>query len=300
MQHLIEKYLNGTATEEERRQVMEWYNQQADQPATWESAEDKAALKERMLNNLHRQIRKKSSFGILKYAAVFVLLVLSFFITRYLLKEPEKKVFVISTLNAERKTFLLPDGTKVWLMHNSQLAYSNDRNIQLRGEAFFEVAKDEAHPFVIRTSGLLTKVLGTSFNISAYDDDSTIKVTLLTGLVELSRLNSRQQLHPMQQATYERHNDRITCADYPDANEMLLRREGQLEFKNVRVEDVIKELENNFKVDIVVDEQTTNCLFFGRLKANEDLEKFLEKLCLILNARFEKRGNQYFISKGHC
>src|SRR6187549_583489 len=117
MQHLIEKYLNGTATEDERRQVMEWYNQQADQPAIWESAEDKAALKERMLNNLHGQIRKKNSFRLLKYAAVFALLVISFFIARHQLKRPEK-AFVVRTLTGERKTFLLPDGTKVWLMHN--------------------------------------------------------------------------------------------------------------------------------------------------------------------------------------
>jgi transmembrane sensor len=298
MQHLIEKYLNGTASEEERRQVMEWYNQQADQPATWESTEDKSALKERMLNNLHRKIRKKNN--ILKYAAVFALLVVSFFIARHLLKGPEEKVWVVSTLTGQRKTVVLPDGTKVWLMHNSRITYRNERNVQLKGEAFFEVAKDESHPFTIHTGGLKTKVLGTSFNISAYDGDSTIKVTLLTGLLELSKHNNRKRLQPMQQAIYERHSDHISCADYPDANEMLLRREGQLEFKNVRVEEVVKELKENFKADIIVDEQTMNCLFFGRLKANEDLDKFLKKLCLILNANYEKKGNQYFISKGHC
>ena len=298
MQHLIEKYLNGTATEDERRQLMEWYSQQADQPAVWESTEEMSVLKERMLNNVYSGIRKKKH-NYLKYAAVFVLLLLSFFITKHLLKAPEKMT-VVSTFTGETKVFSLPDGSKIWLMPNSRVSYRHARDLDLKGEAFFEVVKDEAHPFVVHVRGLTTKVLGTSFNIKAYDEDTVAQVTLLTGLVELYGNNTKLRLKPMQQGIFNKQHNNIICTDYPDANEMLLRREGQLEFKNVRVAEVIKELERKFKVEIVVDAKTMNCLFFGRLKANEDVDKFLEKLSIILNATLEKKGNQYYLLKGHC
>lgn len=91
-----------------------------------------------------------------------------------------------------RTKLVLPDGTQVWLNSNSKLKYSEDYSLQTRevgleGEAYFDVVKDALHPFIVHTSDLDVKVLGTTFNIKSYAQDETIEATLLKGAIEISR-----------------------------------------------------------------------------------------------------------------
>ncbi|WEK37140.1 MAG: DUF4974 domain-containing protein [Candidatus Pseudobacter hemicellulosilyticus] len=93
-----------------------------------------------------------------------------------------------------RSRLVLPDGTKVWLNAQSRLTYLPDfnqahREVQLEGEAFFEVAPDARKPFIVHTSGIDIKVLGTAFNVRAYAADPTIEATLLRGSIEVVRKN---------------------------------------------------------------------------------------------------------------
>jgi ferric-dicitrate binding protein FerR (iron transport regulator) len=111
---------------------------------------------------------------------------------------------VISTKNGSRSKVQLPDGTHVWLNAGSQLTYNDSfgkeiREITLLGEAFFEVAKDAEHPFIIHTNTINIKVLGTSFNVRAYPDDKKTEATLINGLIEVSfngRPSDRMYLKP--------------------------------------------------------------------------------------------------------
>ena len=101
---------------------------------------------------------------------------------------------VISKPGARTK-LLLPDGTEVWLNSGSKLNYKKDfntqfREVELEGEAFFDVVKDAAHPFIVHTSGIDVKVLGTVFNIKSYPQDETIEATLLRGIIEVTRQNN--------------------------------------------------------------------------------------------------------------
>jgi transmembrane sensor len=98
---------------------------------------------------------------------------------------------VVSNSGARTK-LLLPDGTKVWLNSESKLNYQKDfntsfREVELEGEAFFDVVKDAAHPFIVHTSGIDVKVLGTVFNVKSYPQDGTIEATLLRGIIEVTR-----------------------------------------------------------------------------------------------------------------
>jgi transmembrane sensor len=88
----------------------------------------------------------------------------------------------------EQKTAVLPDNTRIWLNPGSQLSYANglvdqQREVKLQGEAFFDVAQDAAHPFIVLSSRLTTKVLGTSFNIEAYPSEENVRVALVSGKV---------------------------------------------------------------------------------------------------------------------
>lgn len=98
---------------------------------------------------------------------------------------------VIAKLGARTK-LVLPDGTQVWLNSGSKLNYKNDfdskfREVELDGEAFFDVVKDTKHPFIVHASSINIKVVGTAFNVKSYQQDETIETTLLRGIIEVSK-----------------------------------------------------------------------------------------------------------------
>ena len=104
----------------------------------------------------------------------------------------------VNTGTAQRKTIQLPDGTQVWLSPSTLVEYPSvfegaARKVKLSGEAFFEVAHDASHPFIITSDNIQTKVLGTSFNIQAYHNQKKIAVMVVTGKVKISNLAAVQK-----------------------------------------------------------------------------------------------------------
>jgi|SRR5690606_29335481 len=100
---------------------------------------------------------------------------------------------------------ILPDGTKIWLNAESSLRYptaftGSERTVELTGEAYFEVAHDTAHPFIVKSGQQQITVLGTSFNVNAYSNEDATITTLLTGSIRLSSQNGTKKLEPFQQA----------------------------------------------------------------------------------------------------
>jgi transmembrane sensor len=111
---------------------------------------------------------------------------------------------------------LLPDGTQVWLNSESRLVYNNTfdvalREVTLEGEAYFDVVKNPKKPFIVHTSGISIKVLGTEFNVKSYPQEPTIEATLVRGLIEVEKNNqphsSKIFLHPNQKLVYNKIQD---------------------------------------------------------------------------------------------
>jgi ferric-dicitrate binding protein FerR (iron transport regulator) len=138
----------------------------------------------------------------LSYAAAVVVLAGSaFFIYRYAsAKGPDGTQAVASALSevvarpGSRSKLVLPDGTQVWLNANSRITYHSDfneamREVNLEGEAFFDVTHNAARPFIVHTTGIDIKVLGTAFNVKSYASDETIEATLLRGSIEVVKQN---------------------------------------------------------------------------------------------------------------
>ena len=106
-----------------------------------------------------------------------------------------RQVSEVIAQKGSRSTLTLPDGSKVWLNADSRLTYHNSfnnskREVELEGEAFFDVVKDTNRPFIVHTSGIDVKVLGTSFNVKSYPGDGTIEATLIRGMIEVVRKNN--------------------------------------------------------------------------------------------------------------
>jgi ferric-dicitrate binding protein FerR (iron transport regulator) len=125
------------------------------------------------------------------FQAAAVVLLLAIPVYLLMLKKQSNQELVLVTKKGEKNKVVLADGTKVWLNADSKLSYSKvftgaTRAVTLSGEAYFEVAHDKKHPFIISANGIKVKVLGTAFNLKAYPDDENTETTLIHGLVEVS------------------------------------------------------------------------------------------------------------------
>lgn len=242
------------------------------------------------------------------FAAAAILLVIG---TTYLFKADlfsSAAVHQVTAMsrNGERKQLQLTDGTKVWLSPNSKLSYpekfgSAQRMVTLEGEAFFEVAHDSSHPFIIQTGQVSTTVLGTSFNISAYQQQTAINVTLVTGKVAVALKtadqNTEATLTNNQRASIDKTDAKIIKTDFPDAADFMNRRTGIFNYKGARLNDVIKDLELQYLTKIQIEADITNRIFYGSLDMNQPISQTLTKLSTVMEIKWKKDGGKYVIIK---
>lgn len=207
---------------------------------------------------------------------------------------------------AGHKQLELPDGTRVWLSPNSTLKYpdkfsGNSRTVALEGEAFFEVTHDASHPFIIQSGQVSTRVLGTGFNISAYQQSPDIRITLVTGkvAVALQKKNglAEEILTPNQQATINKAEGKISKANFPNASDYLNRRSGHFDYKGAPLPEVLKDLELQYQIKIQLTPELSNSLFYGNLDMTRSNTQTLNKLCTVMEANWKKDGGQYVIFK---
>lgn len=209
----------------------------------------------------------------------------------------EMKQFVAANQGIE--TLELPDGTNVVLNLGAQVNYperftSETREITIFGEAFFEVSHNAEKPFIIHAGGLDVKVVGTSFNVEANPDADHVKVTVNTGKVLVYRtgeaadetIEGNHLLTAGEMATFSKENGYILKGVNDNPN-FLSWKTGILIFRESRLADVLKTLENRYKTKFIAPEQEVlNQRLTARFE-NESLEEVLETLSLIFNLKFE-------------
>jgi transmembrane sensor len=161
----------------------------------------------------------------------------------------------ITTPRGGQYAVVLPDGSKVWLNAASSLKYpttftGNQRNVELTGEAYFEIAKDASKPFLVKTADQTVEVLGTHFNINSYTDEAVTKTTLLEGSVKLiNTANSAGTvLKPGQQAI---NNSReINVIHQADVAEAMAWKNGKFLFRNTDLKTIMRQLSRWYDVDV--------------------------------------------------
>lgn len=205
----------------------------------------------------------------------------------------------ISTSVGMRGSINLPDGSRVTLNSGSEIKYptrftKGTREVQLTGEAFFEVTKDKRHPFIVKTGKLNVEVLGTTFNVSAYNDDKPVEVVLATGRINLFSGEGREKkslgiLQPGHRAVYNPLDNKISVSGV-DTDKYLAWREGNIIFRDDSMSEVINRLERWFNVDIyVADDQILDYEITAKFH-DETLEQVLTLLRL-------SSGIEYSIEK---
>ena len=287
IESLIIKCLSRQANQEEEQIVTHWMDQSAKNKRSFEAYKklwndsNKLLLPGRIdlesaLQKSKKQIpqfRRRAPW-MSYWAQVAAVLVLSIFIssvfiflTKPNLNNAEQAIYheVKAAFGTQTK-LQLPDGTTVWLNAGSQLSFpvsfnnQQERNVRLVGEGYFEVAKNARQPFVVSTAKLDIKVLGTSFNVNAYENENNITVALQEGQVSLvQQRHGRSQeilnMHPLEVANYDIENNKIIHATETDLERYVAWKDGLIVFFNDPMEKVISRLENWYNIDIEVTDQ---------------------------------------------
>jgi transmembrane sensor len=201
----------------------------------------------------------------------------------------------------------LADGSKVWLNAGSSITYpvafvGNERKVEMNGEAYFEVAHNKTKPFYVSKGAMQVQVLGTHFNVNAYDDDKETKVTLLQGSVKVGNGQSAKDnktavvLKPGQQAVLSRAHSPLTIHHSPDLDQVMAWKNGLFEFNETDIQTVMKQLERWYDVQVVFDGAFTQH-FNGTIKRQVNVSKVLNMLEKTGGLRFSIEGKKVIVKK---
>lgn len=177
---------------------------------------------------------------------------------------------------------ILADGTKVWMNAGSSLHFptsfpGKERVVTLTGEAYFEVAKDMNRRFSVEVNGTTVNVLGTHFNVMAYENEAAMNVTLLEGLVNVAGENSNVTIRPGQQAQLKP-GGHLTVLDNVNLEETLSWKNGYFHLDHTKLEVLMRQMERWYKVDVVYEGKIPNRQFGGKISRESDIQHVMKIL----------------------
>jgi transmembrane sensor len=308
LENLINRYFRGQLDDDEYRLLTEFLYDKDNlelfdkAKQQWEQNPDETENSRRNWFRLYNHIhtRKPVSKGIsrrlwFRVASVAATLLVGLFlgsiVTRYisgtgLFSQP----LVFETPRGEKSMMQLPDGSKVWLNANSKLTChtftSRSRDVELSGEAFFKVAHNKKSPFRVKTNECEVEVLGTEFNVMAYDNFGRKEITLLSGRVDVHLKNTRQVLTPGKAMIIKDNKSWITKTDAVRATAWT---NNKFDFQNIPLSELVKRLENWYDIDINLsnpDNKEVN--FSGTFKNEETIWQVLDAIKVYMPIRYKK------------
>lgn len=203
----------------------------------------------------------------------------------------------ITTSRGQQWSLTLPDGTKVWLNAASSIHYplafnGKDRIVSIKGEAYFEVVHNGSQPFKVQVGNTMIEDIGTEFNINAYDDEASIKTTLLNGSVKVSAGSGSHVLIPGEQA--ETDNSHIIKISKVNTENVTGWVNGEMIFDNEMLEEVMKKVSRWYDIDVTYSGKIPNRKFTGSISRKLNLSEFL-KLLEFENVDYKIQGKQLTI-----
>ena len=307
---LFKKFLSKTATADEQKalndwiasneELQDWIENQLDN-----STEDiDASTQSAILEKIHEKIgvQNKPKFvlpGWVKaVAAVALILLMVGNAVLYVRsnQQTETRYAEIGALRGQKASLTLPDGTKVTLNSESTLKYSTDYNqseriVQLEGEAFFEVAKNQKIPFVVKAGKLAIEAKGTAFNVKAYPEEKYISTTLTEGIVEVKTPGELIAMRPNERVEYDKTDNISKKLSLSDATGSIGWLNDELSFENATLEEVVASFSRIYNVDIRFgSESIREQRFTGKIN-NNSLLSVLRIISLTSPIRFEQKDS---------
>ena len=222
-------------------------------------------------------------------------------------QETEKTPLLYNTLLTPRGgeyQVTLSDGTKVWLNAASSLRYpvqfeGDQRKVFLSGEGYFEVAKDQDHPFIVQTDKMKIKVLGTRFNISSYADEPKQRVSLAEGALRVSTTEKKKKQSVRLQPAYEAvlRGNATLKVEKSDLKAALAWKDGMFVFDNSSLGSIMRTLARWYDVEVIYTAGVDSSFHFtGRIQRYERINKILELIRIMRKVDFNIKGSKIYVT----
>ena len=321
---LLHRLIAGTTTEEENRQLMEWFRQCASKEeffmlfeTAWKDSSEEMPrdVQERMYRRLSRNLDEKKTKTILlrsrfswriwpQIAVACIIIVLS--LVNYRMNDKQKQLstqnFTVLAEKGQRAFITLPDSTKVWLNSDTKISYLADyglkeRNVALVGEAYFEVAKNPDKRFIVEAKGMQVEALGTSFNINAYQNDNKIIASLFSGSVRVSYDRHVAILKPHESVKVDLLNRSFSRYKDRSMQNIALWRKNEITFDGESLEEITHIMSRLYNTTICIeDESLKKVCYIGTIR-NNNLENFIDIINLTTPVVYENKGDTVFLRK---
>lgn len=304
MEELLQRYLRGEVSDEERRQVAQWLDEK---PSNMQEFMALRKLYDISLWNTkeernHKKINlsiRRITFEALKITAI---LFIGFFTAIQLLKNSSQE-FQMQTMyvpSGQRAELTLADGTHVWLNSGSTLKFpekfsANKRNVQLDGEGYFTVRKNGSSPFVVKTKKYAIQVLGTEFNVKAYNNTPLFATSLIKGSVEILALDKSQKIRLKPNEVALSNNDILKKTHITDYNYFKWK-EGLFCFEDESIQDLIEKIELYYDIKIEVHRSSIlQYRYSGKFRIQDGIEHILKVLQLKHKFSYSKNEEKKLI-----
>lgn len=355
IENLLERFHRGLSSAEENLLLLRLLEKDTAQldvlaQSVWEQhpLEDEAGQKAEVLKALHRKLQFNEEKEVapsktarvlrlmLRYAAIFIVAfgVAWLLIARQPVQPPTMaaEFYKVTVAYGSKSTIELPDGSMVTLNSGSTLRYpgtfsSTNRTVILDGEAFFDVKKNPAKPFLVKTKDITVKVLGTTFNVKSYPDEDLTETTLVTGRVEIiknqennkSTVENPLVLAPNEKAVFYRESNKFSVKEAGKAPEesvakeplklnVLVEKEIKTEpeiswknnilvFNSEPFSDIIIKLERWYNVEVTLKYTKLSPVVFSGKFDKESIQEVLHALSLIEPFKYKVNKNQILIYK---
>lgn len=319
LEALLAKVANGQADESEKETIRRWLHS-LDVPDNSVSSEELSQAKKLMLEGIlgkpakaivpmiatHSKFRRIWRIMAISAAVFTALLIGRVWLYPYL-KEENSPVAHTNTAivlsDSTVKYIRLPDGSGVWMNAHSRLSYDSvhfaakERKVSLQGEAYFEVTKNPAKPFVVASGTIATRVLGTGFNVQTYQQDELIKITLVHGSIAVhdSSAGKSTLLQPHQQLQYDRKSKKwsVTAFNHNPAQNWM---NGILSFRDATLAEVLDDLAHHYNLRIGYDHQmAVNKKVTIDIKGHNNIKAVLSSLLFVHHLHYTYKDGQVLI-----
>lgn len=287
-QKILYKYFKGTATIDEEKQILDWVDASPDNR--------KALQKERMLYDIalfadEKKVKKEEKtiriLPVLRWsvrvAAVVVVALSCGFLFRDYQYNKAAQMQTVAVPAGQRAQITLADGTRVWLNAKSTLTYASnfgrtERNINLEGEAYFEVAKNKDIPFYVNTEKNKVRVVGTSFNVCAYKGSNEFETTLVEGIVDIyAATDADKPIVRLEKNEFFGEYNGVRKKTVLPSYEYLRWKEGLYCFDDSELSHILNRLELYYNVKITVkNKKLLSHRYTAKFKEQDGIEHILK------------------------
>lgn len=287
-QKLLHKMFSGQATDNELTQIRQWVNECKENRDTF--YQERAFFDTLQFNDIKIETRvRKRSLSLWKWAGSVAAAVIALFLLFNVpesLKDNVPGEIAFNTIKVpagQRVEVTLSDGTHLWLNARSEFSYpvsfnGDKREVHLKGEAFFDVARDEAKKFIVNTGRCEIEVLGTQFNVDAYGEND-FSTALLKGSVRVtdkSQLNESVVLEPNNAVRLD--HGKLTVTPITDFSPYSWK-DGVIAFKDIDFDVLMKKLEKNYGIRILIDNSNLDSYACsGKFRISDGIEEVLRAL----------------------